>query len=132
MRYGTAAVLLVGALGACATTDESDSCNRTDDVEEALHSLDDVIDDKTDANNVDEKLEQLGNDVNEVMNTTDDDNALQISNLELSYDDLKQQLENLGNADDLSETGEELNATLDQLGDAIHRMSDATEEKCTP
>lgn len=134
MRTGivAATVLLAVALGACATTDESDSCNRTDDVEEALHSLDQVAEGETDMNNVDDRLEQLGDDVNDVMNTTDDENALQLSELELSYDDLKQSLEDLGNADDLSETGEELNDTLSQLGDAIERMSEATEENCTP
>ena len=137
MRFGAAAaaaVVSVGVLtvGACAGSNASDDCQRTDDVEEALHSLDDVVEDDTDMNNFDTRLEQLGDDVNKVMNTTDDPTALQLSELELSYDDLKAQLEALGNADDLSETGEELNATLDQIGDAIHRMSAATDESCTP
>lgn len=137
MRSGRVASALVitvviAVLAGCSGSNASDGCQRTDDVEEALSSLDHVAEGETDMNNVDERLEQLGSDVNEVMNTTDDPTALQISELELSYEGLRQSIEDLGNADDLSETGEELDDALSQIGDAIHRMSDATEENCTP
>jgi hypothetical protein len=134
MRYGTlvAGALVVALTAGCAGTERSDSCNRTDDVEDALADLDELAEDDTNMVNVDEKLEQLGNDVHEVMNTTGDENALQPSELDLSYDDLKASIEDIGNAEDLSETGEALDDTLSQLGDAVERMSAATEEECTP
>jgi len=134
MSYGT---LVVGALVVtltvgCAGAERSDSCNRTDAVEDALADLEDLAEDDTSMNNVDTKLEQLGEDVNKVMNTTDDENALQPSELGLSYDDLRASLEDLGTADDLSETGDALDDVLGQFGDAVERMSAATEEECTP
>lgn len=134
MRYGTLVVgtLVVTLAVGCAGSERSDSCDRTDAVEDALADLDELAEDDTSMNNVDTKLEQLGEDVNEVMNTTDDENALQASELGLSYDDLKASLEDLGTADDLSETGEALDDTLSQFGDAVERMSAATEEDCTP
>jgi hypothetical protein len=66
------------------------------------------------------------------MNTTDDENALQLRDLELKYQDVRDQIERLGDADTAHETGVELRKTLNQLGDAIHRMSEGTKEDCTP
>jgi len=120
----------------CATNDDrAESCAPTDrsgDVEDALQDLERLADDEdTNLNNVDGRLEQLGDDINDVMNTTDDPNALQPRDADLSFDDLRASIEDLGNAENLSETGDALDDALSQLGDAVERMSEATED-CTP
>jgi hypothetical protein len=124
-------VLLAGVAG-CATSDEAKPCDRSKDVEATMDDLDQLAQSDTDANNVDERLEHLGENIEKVMNTTDDENALQLRDLELKYQDVKDQLERLGEADTAHQTGVELRKTLNQLGDAIDRMSAGTEEDCTP
>jgi DNA repair ATPase RecN len=136
LRSFVVALAVVSVVSAgCAPNDRSESCPRTDrsaDVEDALQELEHLADDEdTNLNNVDTRLEQLGEDVNNVMNTTDDPSALQPSDADLSFDDLRASIEDLGNADDLSQTGDALDDALSQLGDAVERMSKATED-CTP
>jgi hypothetical protein len=124
------ALLAVGA--GCATSDQAKGCDRSKDVDATLDDLDQLARSDTDANNVDERLEHLGENIEKVMNTTDDENAPQLRDLQLKYNDVRDQLERLGNADSAHETGVELRKTLDDLGDAIHRMSEGTKEDCTP
>ena len=129
------AVVAVVVSAGCAASDRNKSCaraDRGDDVEDALQDLERLADDEdTNLNNVDGRLEQLGEDINNVMNTTDDPNALQPSEADLSFDDLRASIEDLGNSENLSETGDALDDALSQLGDAMERMSKATED-CTP
>ena len=129
------AVVAVVVSTGCAASDRNESCaraDRGDDVEDALQDLEKLANDEdTDLNNVDGRLEQLGDDINNVMNTTDDPNALQPSEAALSFDDLRASIEDLGNSENLSETGDALDDALSQLGDAVERMSKATED-CTP
>ena len=128
-------VVAVLVSAGCAASDRNESCARADrgnDVEDALQDLEKLANDEdTDLNNVDGRLEQLGEDINNVMNTTDDPNALQPSEADLSFDDLRASIEDLGNSENLSETGDALDDALSQLGDAVERMSKATED-CTP
>ena len=139
MRLRTFVVTLAVVAGlvssGCAASDRNESCaraDRSDDVEDALQDLEKLANDEdTNLNNVDGRLEQLGEDINNVMNTTDDPNALQPSEADLSFDDLRASIEDLGNAENLSETGDALDDALSELGDAVERMSKATEE-CTP
>jgi chromosome segregation ATPase len=126
----TVAMLAVGA--GCATSDQAKGCDRSKDVDATLDDLDQLAETETDANNLDERLEHLGDDINKVMNTSDDENALQLRDLQLKYQDVRDQLDRLGNADSAHETGVELRKTLRELGDAIHRMSDATKADCAP
>ena len=123
--------MLAGSAG-CATSDQAKGCDRSEDVEATLDDLDQLAQKDTDANNVDERLEHLGENIEKVMNTTDDENALQLRDLELKYQDVRDQIERLGDADTAHETGVELRRTLNELGDAIHRMSEGTKEDCTP
>lgn len=123
---------LVGLAAGCGTENASDSCNKGEELEEALQELDDLARDDTNALNADTRLEELGEQVNDVMNTTGDENALQLSDADLSYQDLRDSIEDMGNAEDIGETGEALSDALDQLADAAHRMADGVEEECTP
>lgn len=137
MRYRPRTLAVALALGvpfvaACAGDEVSESCDKSEAVEDAMSDLDELAEQDTSALNIDEKLEQLGEDVNDVMNTTDDENALQISELDLHFEDLRGALEDLGNADDFSESGDAMSDGVDQLADAVHEMSAATEEECTP
>ncbi|HEY8545990.1 MAG TPA: hypothetical protein VIL36_13120 [Acidimicrobiales bacterium] len=123
-----AAVLTAG----CGTENASDSCNKGDELEEAVQELDEVLRDDTNAQNVDARLEDLGEQVNDVMNTTDDENALQLSDADLRYEDLRDSIEELGNAEDIGEAGDALSGVLDQLGDAVDNMASGVEDECTP
>jgi chromosome condensin MukBEF ATPase and DNA-binding subunit MukB len=122
----------LGLTTGCGTENASDSCNKGDDVEEALRELDELAEDDTTAANVDTRLEELGEQVNDVMNTTDDENALQPRDADLSFDDLRDSIEDMGNAEDVGETGEALADTLDQLAEGVGNMADGVEEECTP
>jgi hypothetical protein len=126
-----AALVAAVAVG-CGTENASDSCNKGEELEEALQELDQLVEDDTSAANVDTKLEELGEQVNDVMNTGDDENALHPADADVRYQDVRDTLEDLGNAEDIGETGEALSDGLDQVAEAFDNMAEATSEECTP